>query len=257
MNADTQAALATDASGASATPVAEGERITAMDSARGFALLGILMVNMAYFSEPLGVVLGAAPKEGGTGLDRFAAWFVSSICEGKFFTLFSTLFGMGLTIQYLRAQARGEALGWRGVRRLVFLGAIGLCHALLLWYGDILFLYAMCGLVMLLVLKWQARSLAILGVVLLGIATMSAGCLGALGGFGAQQEQRAALAASEATGEQAIGETVPGADAPAADAAAGADIATDASAPSAAVATSGEPGEIVPDAPKPWEDRSK
>jgi uncharacterized protein len=230
-----------------AAPVGEGERINAMDSARGFALLGILMVNMTYFSEPLGRALDPAPKEGSTGLDRFANLFVTAICEGKFFTLFSTLFGMGLTIQFLRAQQRGEAFTGRGLRRLLFLGSIGLGHALLLWYGDILFLYALCGLVMLFVVKWKAKSLAILGAILLGFSALSAGCFGGFGAWGQQQEAKAKLAASEAKPDEKVEASPSGETAEALKA-----EGTGAAGEAASVQAAGEPV-----GPPAWEDPAK
>ena len=243
---------------AAAAPVGEGERINAMDSARGFALLGILMVNMSFFSEPLGRALDPALKDDATTLDRAANFFVTAICEGKFFTLFSTLFGMGLTIQFLRAQQRGEAFTKRGVRRLLFLGGIGLTHALLLWYGDILFTYAICGMVMLFLVKWRARSLAILGAILLGFATLSAGCFGGFGAVGQQQAERAKLAAAEAAqvsqesaavaaaavgGEAEVGASAVEGEQTHGEQAAG-ELAAD--------ATAGEPVPV-----RPWEDASK
>ncbi len=184
-------------------PVGEGERIGSMDSARGFALLGILLVNMDFFSEPLWRAIELGPKQGATGLDWIAGFMVGSFCEGKFFTLFSLLFGMGLTIQFLRATQRGERFGARGVRRLLFLLGLGLMHALLLWYGDILFFYAICGLVLLACIKWKARSLGILAGVLLSISMVFSGGFGAFSAMGAKARAETAAKAVQDTSAMA------------------------------------------------------
>ena len=91
---------------------------------------------------------------------RPGPWFVlRTFLEGKFFTVFSTLFGAGLTIQWLRAHERGRSFAPMSLRRLGFLMVLGLAHGWLMWYGDILFIYSLCGLVLLIPLhfRWSAR----------------------------------------------------------------------------------------------------
>ncbi len=146
-------------------PVAPAERIGAIDAARGFALLGIFFVNIITFAEPFGRLLEFSPGDTSPP-DRAAFYFVKTVCEGKFYPLFSTLFGAGMTIQMLRARRDPRPYWPRGLRRLAVLGALGLCHALFLWYGDILFIYAVMGLLLLATLRASPKVLAILGTVI-------------------------------------------------------------------------------------------
>jgi uncharacterized protein len=130
-----------------AGPVPAAERIHTLDVLRGFALLGILLVNMAYFSHPVQYLM--LPRAAPGALDRAAEWLVRFLAEGKFFTLFSFLFGLGFTIQMARAEAKGERFIPRYLRRTGVLLIIGLLHGLLIWVGDILFYYAILGTLLL------------------------------------------------------------------------------------------------------------
>ena len=86
-----------------------------------------------------------------TTLDRAAVAAVTALAQGKFFTLFSFLFGWGFATQFLRAEARGTTAGFAPLflRRLVTLGLIGVGHVVLLSEGDFLLLYALIGLLLL------------------------------------------------------------------------------------------------------------
>ena len=129
-------------------PVGDAERIEVVDVLRGFALCGILFVNIMWFKGPGS--LGAFSYEG-TPLNRLVAAGVITLAQGKFFTLFSFLFGWGFATQFLRAEERGAAAGFprQFVRRSVVLGLIGVVHIALLSEGDILLLYAVVGLLLL------------------------------------------------------------------------------------------------------------
>jgi uncharacterized protein len=147
-----------------ARPVAEAERLAAVDALRGFALLGILAMNIVHFAWP-GVVYGNPLRGGGfEGTDR-AIWFLNHLVfEGKMMTIFSMLFGAGLVLMDQRAAARGASI--RGVyyRRVLWLLAIGLVHGYLIWSGDILVLYAECGLFLYFFRNKSPRTLIVLGV---------------------------------------------------------------------------------------------
>ena len=125
--------------------VPEQERIQAIDVARGVAILGIFMVNMQIFAGPFGVMMHPGPPEGSGWADTLAYYFVLIFCAGKFYPLFSTLFGIGFMIQLERAQRAGRSFVPAYIRRLLFLCILGLIHGLLLWYGDILFIYSFAG----------------------------------------------------------------------------------------------------------------
>ena len=129
-------------------PIGDAERIEVVDVLRGFALCGILFVNIMWFKAPGS--LGAFSYEG-PPLDRLVAAGVLALAQGKFFTLFSFLFGWGFATQFLRAEERAAAAGFprRFLRRSAVLGLIGVVHLALLSEGDILLLYAVVGLLLL------------------------------------------------------------------------------------------------------------
>ncbi|MCY4373334.1 MAG: DUF418 domain-containing protein, partial [Spirochaetaceae bacterium] len=129
-------------------PVGEAERIEVVDVLRGFALCGILFVNIMWFKAPGS--LGGFGYEG-PPLDRLVAAGVFALAQAKFFTLFSFLFGWGFATQFLRAEERGVAAGFPRLylRRSAILGLIGVAHIVLLSEGDILLLYAILGLALL------------------------------------------------------------------------------------------------------------
>jgi len=175
-------------------PVAAAGRIDAIDAVRGFALLGILCVNINTFGQAFGAYLTPLPDFASTA-DEVAHGFIKVFCEGKFYPLFSLLFGVGLTLQWQRAAAAGRSFTAPGLRRLAVLGVVGLVHALLLWYGDILFFYSTAGLLLLLLLKAKARTLATLAAVLLGISVLFTTGLAALTTLGGSPSAAAASAA--------------------------------------------------------------
>lgn len=142
------------------SPVRPTERIETLDVLRGFALFGILAVNMAGFSWPLDqVMMGAQLWE--SRADLLADGLVQLLAEGKFYPLFSFLFGLGVALQMDRAEARGSAFAGWYCRRLFVLLGIGLAHALLLWEGDILVWYAVFGFLLLAFRKRQPKTLLV------------------------------------------------------------------------------------------------
>ena len=147
-------------------PVQPGERVQIIDILRGFALFGILLVNMALFREPMYAVL--FPADPATpALDRIVIWLTHFLAEGKFYTLFSLLFGLGFAIQFSRAEARGSRIVPLYMRRLFVLLLIGIVHAFLIWTGDILILYALLGFPLILFRKARPKTLLIwIGVIL-------------------------------------------------------------------------------------------
>ncbi|AWH54179.1 hypothetical protein C1924_13800 [Stenotrophomonas sp. ESTM1D_MKCIP4_1] len=126
-------------------PVASGERIAVLDVLRGVALLGILLMNIEALSGPLDLAFTGIDARW-HGLDYAADAFVYIFVQGKFFTLFSLLFGAGFAVMAQRAQAAGREFAPFYLRRSLGLALIGLCHALLVWSGDILVLYALVSL---------------------------------------------------------------------------------------------------------------
>jgi uncharacterized protein len=145
-----------------AVPTLPSERIVTLDIVRGFALLGILVVNMASFS-------GRTAFDEPTMLWDQAAFFVVDVLfSGKFNSLFSMLFAVGFAIQLERLEQRAGSEGrWIYVRRLLVLFAIGIAHAILVWDGDVLHMYALLGFVLLLLRNVSDRTLLALAAVLL------------------------------------------------------------------------------------------
>lgn len=152
-------------------PTREEERIEILDVLRGFALFGILLVNMLAFNQ---VMMAAAvvslPDE--NRIDRIATWLIRWLAEGKFYSLFSLLFGLGFMIQMMRAEARGRRFVPVYLRRSLVLLAIGVLHGVLIWVGDILAIYAVLGVVLLLFRHMRPRGLLIWAVVLLSLTTL-------------------------------------------------------------------------------------
>jgi uncharacterized protein len=141
----------------SAGPIALGERIDVVDVLRGLAVGGILIGNMQWFSGN-----GMLPQEIAAALpalDRATLFLIHFLVEGKFYSIFSMLFGFGFALQIARAEERGDAKAAVFKRRLFWLLIIGLLHAYLLWAGDILSVYAVMGFVLLLFRRKSDASL--------------------------------------------------------------------------------------------------
>lgn len=143
-----------------------GKRLASLDFIRGFAVLGILAANIVAFGQPFAAYMypaafttGHSPAEDWMWVAQFV------IIDNKMRGLFTLLFGAGMALFMEKAWARGSTR-WLQARRLAWLGLFGLVHYFLIWRGDILFSYAMCGLLALLLLrmsaKWQLR-LGLLG----------------------------------------------------------------------------------------------
>ncbi|MEM6333561.1 MAG: DUF418 domain-containing protein [Planctomycetota bacterium] len=162
-------------------PTLAGERIVGLDVARGLALLGILLVNIHSMGDAMGTWITPDYRLQATGLDSAAWWFTGVFCEGKFYPLFSLLFGVGMALQLERAAARGGGFAGLYARRMGLLLLIGLAHAWLLWHGDILFYYALTGFVLMAVAGLSARTLTILGAALMGLTLLLVMGSGALG----------------------------------------------------------------------------
>jgi uncharacterized protein len=156
---------------APASPVQQSDRIVSLDVLRGFAVLGILVMNIQSFSMPDSAYFNPTSYGNLQGLDYWV-WFLSHLLvDSKFMAIFSMLFGAGMVLMAERMEAGERRPGPVHYRRMVILLLTGLAHAWLLWTGDILFAYAMCGLLVYLFRKRRPRTLIILGVVSLGVAT--------------------------------------------------------------------------------------
>ena len=145
---------------ADAAPAPRPERLPVIDTVRGFALLGVCLVNATMFAQPFADTdLGSRPTNG--PWDVWLERGMYLLAEGKFFPLFSLLFGLGLFLQSERASAEGRKVAGRFARRLAVLAGLGLAHGLLVWSGDILLSYALLGFLLLLFRNTSPRWLRV------------------------------------------------------------------------------------------------
>jgi len=150
-----------------AAPVAGTERLVAVDTLRGVAVLGILVMNIYGFAMPF-VAYGNPLAYGGIEWYNLGTWFFTHILfDQKFMTIFSILFGAGLVMMMTRADARGSKYGGAWYRRNFWLLLIGAAHGYLLWMGDILYHYAFMGMLIYPMRNRSPRALIITGCVLL------------------------------------------------------------------------------------------
>ena len=136
-------------------PVQPNQRYGILDVLRGFALLGVMIANMYYHAG----LFFAGEVPGNKEAHDLTMWWVHFITEGKFYSIFSLLFGIGFAIQIERAAKSGTAFKSVYRRRLGILLLFGFLHASLLFLGDILGLYALLGFVLLLFIKVPDKTL--------------------------------------------------------------------------------------------------
>lgn len=144
-------------------PVHNNERIIIMDALRGLAILGIFIANLgagfSFYNE----------SAANTGpyfhpLDSTFLFWEHLFIEGKFYSIFSFLFGWGFAIQIARSEVKGISPASFMKRRLGFMFLLGLAHLLLLWTGDIVAFYAMVGFVLLWIRNRSDRTLFITAI---------------------------------------------------------------------------------------------
>lgn len=152
-------------------PVAEAERIEFLDLARGFAVLGILAMNIQSFSMPGAAYFNPFAWGDFTGANRLVWWLANTFANQKFMTLFAMLFGAGIVLMHQRAAAAGRRLAGLHARRMAWLLAFGLAHAYLLWTGDILVAYAITGLLVFPFRRARPRWLLLFGLIFLAIGS--------------------------------------------------------------------------------------
>jgi uncharacterized protein len=145
-------------------PVSAEERIVTLDVLRGVAICGMLLANIVIFAFPASSrnMMGGAA----TAAEVAVATVLALLVEGKFYTLFSILFGMGLALQSWRADERGRPFIGVYVRRMIVLLVIGVAHGLLFSAVDILAFYALIALIALPFRRLEARSLLVTAVAL-------------------------------------------------------------------------------------------
>lgn len=148
-------------------PTLMNERNITLDVLRGFSLLGIILVNLLAFNTPLPNVDLASFYT----LPSDIKWqqLLDIYVQGSFYPLFAMLFGYGLAMQWQKSVARDQPFFSTGIRRMVGLLIIGLLHAFLIWWGDILMMYAVFGTILLLFLRLQPVLLVVMALFLNGL----------------------------------------------------------------------------------------
>jgi len=161
-------------------PVKGAERIDALDTLRGFAVLGILAMNIQIFAMPDAAYFFPTAFGDMSGLNGLVWYLTELLASSKFITIFSMLFGAGIVLMNDRARAGGRGFAGLHYRRMFWLLIIGLVHAYLLWPGDILVSYALCGLFIFLFRNVRPGRLVIAAMIFLVIGS-SLSCLSGWG----------------------------------------------------------------------------
>lgn len=172
-------------------------RLQTLDAVRGFAVMGILLMNIVSFGMPDFAYVDPSYYGGTTGADGWAWWLAYIFADGKMRGLFTMMFGASTVLIAERALASGESPARTHYARMFWLFVIGMIHAWLIWYGDILVSYAICGAVMFLAWRWRPRTLFAFAAALLVYKL----AVGLMGYSGLAEEQRVA-ASPNATIEQ-------------------------------------------------------
>ncbi|MCX6592033.1 MAG: DUF418 domain-containing protein [Acidobacteria bacterium] len=178
-----------------AAPTSRAERISSIDAVRGFALLGILLMNIV----PMGMN-GAAYDDptvtGGSTGANLGIWFALHVlAEGKMRCLFSLIFGVSVMLFTARLDERRDGADLY-FRRSFWMMAFGIVHAYLLWVGEILYPYALCSLLLYPFRHWPAKRL----ILMAGLFIAGDSCWSVINGFTQRdmlRDGKAALAASQ------------------------------------------------------------
>lgn len=146
------------------------QRIESLDLIRGVAVLGILYMNIFNIIAPIEAYSAPlwSPESG--SIDEIIYMLQSLFFESRFMSIFSLLFGVGLTLQWDRFVAKDQNPKTWLNSRLRWLLVIGLIHGFVFWLGDILSAYAICGFLLLLMMNWQAKTKIWIGILFIFFA---------------------------------------------------------------------------------------
>ena len=185
------------------TPVSSAERLATPDILRGFALMGILLMNIVGMGLHPASYTDPTAHGGSSGVNLWVYIINAILADGKMRGLFSMLFGAGIILFAARAERRdaGVLAADLYYRRTIWLMLFGIAHAFLFWFGDILFPYALCGLFLFPFRKLAPRGLIIAGALfLVGLTAASV--------FQAFEIERLRANAAAAEAARATGQTL-------------------------------------------------
>ncbi|AXI29918.1 hypothetical protein CIB87_13160 [Priestia megaterium] len=149
------------------SPLPLNERLVVLDIIRGIALLGIFLVNIPAFTSPIFIFQLYNVSYKYEGIDAYIDLFLQLFVQGKFFTIFSFLFGLGCGIFLHRAEEKQYFAAALWSRRMAALLVIGLFHLVFLWYGDILHVYAIGGFLLFFFYNRKAKTILLWAIGLL------------------------------------------------------------------------------------------
>ncbi len=153
-------------------PTQAANRIISLDILRGFALLGILIMNMISFAMPGAHYLNPMVEGMLEGSDKWAFYFSQLFANQKFMSLFSMLFGAGIILMTQRIEQQGKSAATRHYFRNFWLLLFGLFHAYIIWHGDILVQYALCSIWLFWFRKKSVKTLFIWATIFLIISLL-------------------------------------------------------------------------------------
>lgn len=147
------------------------QRIASMDLLRGLAILGILFMNIVAFAAPEPAYMSPAWVGEPSLSDKIAYSFQYIFANSRFYSLFCLLFGAGLVMFWQRAELKGYNAKALISSRLRWLLLFGILHLTLLFFGDILISYALCGMLLVSAISDDSDRLMRRGIIFIGVAT--------------------------------------------------------------------------------------
>jgi len=146
------------------TPTQPSQRFEIIDIIRGFALFGVLLANMVWTTQSYAVPEEQLANLPTVAIDQCVSNLIKVLVDYKFYTIFSMLFGLGFALQLSSGVSKNQNVLPTYSKRLVILLIMGIGHALLIWFGDILHVYALVGFMLILMRNWSDRTIFRLAV---------------------------------------------------------------------------------------------
>ena len=162
------------------TPVEPVNRAHELDVIRGFALIGILLANMPFFATPVSYLIMTDIQLFNERFHSVSESIIIFFTAGKFFTMFSFLFGIGFVFFLKKAEERIYYPKRLFARRMIILLVIGVIHGFGIWYGDILITYALTGFILMLFYSRKPKTILIWSILLITIPAVFMGIIGLL-----------------------------------------------------------------------------